>query len=122
MEIKHEFENVTGDISLEELEIISVPRSKHATVDLCIRSNMNIPFARIKLYSGNLFIDAATCFGSAKALGKEIEMRWQLKAENDKLKRMIDEIEDISCGEKQVADNDSEGMGVIYKLIQALKG
>jgi len=39
----------------------------------------------------------------------------------EKLRELIDEIEAVSCGEKQVADDDSEGMGWIYKRIQALK-
>ena len=33
----------------------------------------------------------------------------------------LSEIEAVSCGEKQVADDDSEGMGWIYKRIQALQ-
>lgn len=31
---------------------------------------------------------------------------------------LLEKIKRISCGEDQVADNDSDGMGVIYKLIQ----
>jgi len=46
----------------------------------------------------------------------------QLQAENKQLKNCIKEIEAVSCGEKQVAENDSDGMGWIYKKIQALKG
>jgi Mg2+ and Co2+ transporter CorA len=41
--------------------------------------------------------------------------------ENNKLKTCIDEIEKVSCGENQVAEDDSEGMGYIYKRITALK-
>jgi len=33
----------------------------------------------------------------------------------------LDEIEAVSCGEKQVTEDDSEGMGWIYKRIQILK-
>jgi len=46
----------------------------------------------------------------------------QLQAENERLKGCIDEIEAVSCGEEQVAEDDSEGMGWIYKRIQTLKG
>ena len=42
--------------------------------------------------------------------------------ENKRLRDCLDEIERVSCGEDQVADDDSEGMGWIYKRIQALKG
>jgi vacuolar-type H+-ATPase subunit I/STV1 len=45
-----------------------------------------------------------------------------LKTENNKLKTCIDEIEKVSCGEEQVAEDDSEGMGWIYKRIQKMKG
>ncbi len=95
MELKHKFENVSGNISMDELEIVSVSKDKYATVDLCIKSNMNIPFAMIKLYSRDRYVDAEACFESAKALGKEIERRWQLQAElgtiNEKLMDALDE-------------------------------
>ena len=84
MEIKHRFENVIGNINLDELEIISVASKKNATVSLCIKANMNIPFAKIKLYSRDKFVDAEACFESAEVIGKEIERRWQLQAELDK--------------------------------------
>ncbi len=76
-ELKHRFEGVTGSISIDELEIISVSKKKYAEVYLCIKSNMNLPFAKIKLYNTDRFIDAESCFESAKALGKEIERHWQ---------------------------------------------
>jgi len=43
-------------------------------------------------------------------------------AEIEELTTCISDIEAVSCGESQVADNDSDGMGWIYKRIQALKG
>ena len=45
----------------------------------------------------------------------------ELQAENKQYHEAIEEIEAVSCGEKQVAEDDSEGMGWIYKRIQALK-
>jgi hypothetical protein len=78
MELIHKFENVTGTTSLEELKIITVSSKKNATVSLCIKLNMHIPFARIKLYSRDKFKDAEACFESAKILGEEIERRWNL--------------------------------------------
>ena len=41
----------------------------------------------------------------------------QQRDENKELKELIEKIRAISCGENQVAENDSEGMGVIYNLI-----
>ena len=40
---------------------------------------------------------------------------------HEKYKEVLEEIEGVSCGEIQVAEDDSEGMGWIYKRIQALK-
>jgi len=49
--------------------------------------------------------------------------KWQdTKDKNKRLRDCLDEIEAVSCGEDQVADDDSEGMGWIYKRIQTLKG
>ena len=51
------------------------------------------------------------------------QLHYTAKAINshEKLKTALEEIEAVSCGEKQVAEDDSEGMGWIYKRIQALK-
>jgi len=92
-DITHKFENVTGSISLDEIEIIAVSSKKNARVDLCIKANMNIPFAKIQLYSRDRFVDADACFDSAVDLGEEIERRWRLQAESEKLQARIEELE-----------------------------
>lgn len=74
--LKHKFLNVTGDIDLDAVEIICVPQKKHASVDLCFKANMHIPFAKIILYSKDRYVDAIACFESAKSLGEEIAKRW----------------------------------------------
>ena len=104
--LTHRFENVNGSVSVEELEIISVSKKKYDEVLLCIKSNMNIPFATIKLYNSNLAIDAAACFESAEALGKEIERRWQLQDENKRLREFIQGVADIDSA--IVSDPDHE--------------
>jgi len=91
--LTHRFENVNGSVSVEELEIISVSKKKYDEVLLCIKSNMNIPFATIKLYNSNLAIDAAACFESAEALGKEIERRWQLQDEQLQQLQQIEQLQ-----------------------------
>lgn len=65
-----------------------------------------------------------------EAISKCLDITDELKAENERLKKerfamdcLIRDIEDVACGEKQVANDDSEGMGWIYARIQqALKG
>lgn len=43
------------------------------------------------------------------------------KADNERLRKALDKISRIACGEDQVANDDTEGMGVIYRLaIEAL--
>ena len=81
-ELKHKFKNVIGSISVDELKIVSVSSQKHATVKLCIKSNMHIPFAQIRLYDTNLLQDAEATFESAKILGEEIEKRWTKSAQD----------------------------------------
>jgi len=44
----------------------------------------------------------------------------KLSTENEQLKECLHEIEAVSCGKEQVAEDDSEGMGWVYKRIQAL--
>lgn len=94
-EITHRFVNVYGMIDLDDLEIVCVCMKKHATVELCIKSNMNIPIAAIKLYNSNLWLDAEASFESASLLGKEIEKRLEqfisFQAENKELRDKVAE-------------------------------
>lgn len=72
MNIKFIGDCVVGETSLDELKIICVSSEKYKTVDLCIKGNMYIPFAKIKLFDTNRFIDAKKSFECATALGEEI--------------------------------------------------
>lgn len=45
----------------------------------------------------------------------------RLQAIVDKVRKVLLQVERISCGEDQVADDDSEGMGVIYRLVAATR-
>lgn len=122
MEIKHRFENVEGNITLDELEIISVSSKKNVKVDLCIKSNMNIPIARIKLYSRDRFVDAKVCFESAEAIGKEIERRWKLKDENKKLKSDNKWLWEVFLAMEGLSQSgsDLEGHELSYRMCQIL--
>ena len=83
-ELVHKFDFVNGTMDIEDIEIISVCSRKNARVDLCIKANLNIPFARIILYDKNSFLNAIDCLDSAESLGKEIERRWRLQGEQDR--------------------------------------
>ena len=89
-ELVHRFDYVNGSMNIEDIEIISVCSRKRASVDLCIKANFNIAFAHIRLYSRDRYADAVACFDSAELLGKEIERRWRLQAENARLKALLE--------------------------------
>lgn len=76
MKIKHKFEFVEGNFDTQTGKLIAVCRDKYAEVELCFKENMNIPFAKIKLYSRDRFIDAKETMDDAYALATEIADRW----------------------------------------------
>ncbi len=78
MQINHRIEHVTGAFDTDTGQIICVQSAKHAEVELCFKAGMNVPFATIKLYTKDLWVDAKAVFPDAVALGKEIERRWNL--------------------------------------------
>ncbi len=112
MEIVHRLEHVGGTVLIENLEIISVSSRKHCAVDLCIKSNMNIPFAAIKLYSSDRYVDAEACFESAEAIGKEIEGRWKLQAEIKNLQKALQKISIFAQN-----DDSGENIAAILNII-----
>jgi len=75
-EINHRFEHVNGPFDMETGKLVCVPSSKYNDVNLCFRANMHIPFARILLYSSELWVDAKAVFEDASRLGDEIVKRW----------------------------------------------
>lgn len=76
MQIKTKIQFVEGDFDTDTGALISVQRKMFASVELCFKEQMNIPFAAIKLHSKDLRIDAMHVFESAAALGDEICRRW----------------------------------------------
>lgn len=76
MKINQKFQFVTGTLDTETDQMICIGHRKYGNVSLCIKSNMHIPIASIKLYSGNLAKDADLTFDDAYALGEEIARRW----------------------------------------------
>lgn len=76
MEINQKWEFVDGSFDTESTEMICVGNSKYGEVSLCLKSNMHITFAKIKLYSRNLAVDADAVFEDACKFGDEIARRW----------------------------------------------
>jgi hypothetical protein len=72
MNIKFISEIIEGETPLEDLKLVCVADKKYKRVSLCIKSNMNITFAVIKLYYSDKFVDAEKSFEAAEALGNEI--------------------------------------------------
>lgn len=65
--------------------------------------------------------DSRNLFRAEKESLRQIAKEYDnLEAEAGRLTECLNEIESVSCGESQVAEDDSEGMGWIYKRIQAL--
>lgn len=76
MEIKHKFEYVNGSFETETGELICVGNRKYGRVNICFKSNMHIPFAKIDLCTHDRAKDYDEVFEDAKALGDEICRRW----------------------------------------------
>ncbi len=83
MEIKTKIEFVKGSFDTIKGELVCVQNKKYGDVELCFKSNMLIPFAKIELYSSNLAKDADATFEDAVKLGDEIVRRWN-ECENKK--------------------------------------
>lgn len=76
MQINHKLEFVSGSFDTIAGKLICVKNPKYGRVDLCFAADMNIPFARIKLHSKDLAVDADAVMNDAYALGQEIARRW----------------------------------------------
>lgn len=76
MQINHRIEFVTGPFETETGELICIKSPKYGRVELCFKSGMHIPFARIRLHTKDLARDADAVLEDAYNLGKEIARRW----------------------------------------------
>jgi hypothetical protein len=76
MKIGLRFQYVDGDFDTSVDQLVCVHNQHYGTVDLCIKANMNIPFAMIRLHSSNLAVDADAVYPDAVRLGDEIVRRW----------------------------------------------
>lgn len=77
MEINTKIKFVEGSFDTETGQLICIPHKKYGEVSLCFKTdNLHVPFAKIKLYSKNLAVDADAVFEDASKLGEEIARRW----------------------------------------------
>ncbi len=76
MEINHKIEFVDGPFDTDTGKLIAVQNPKYGSVTLCFKANMNIPFAKIKLHSNDLAVDADAVLDDAYNLAEEIARRW----------------------------------------------
>ena len=76
MKISVKMQFVDGEFDTLTDNLIAVPYYKHGKVHLCIKSNMNIPIADIKLYDSGLFKDFDATYEDASALCREIARRF----------------------------------------------
>ncbi len=84
LRIKHKIEFVEGDIDTSVDKMVCVGNKKYGDVSLCLKAgNMNVGFARIKLFSSNRAVDADEVFEDAEKLGEEIARRWNCFSENN---------------------------------------
>lgn len=85
MNIKFISEFIEGETSLEDLKLICVADKKYAKVSLCIKGNMNVSFAIIKLFDTDRFVDAKKSFEAAEALGNEIVTAFNNREKHNEL-------------------------------------
>lgn len=76
--INHKIEFIDGPFDMSSGELICVKSPKYGRVDLCFKSGMNIPFARIVLHTNDRAVDAGAVIDDAYRLGQEIARRWNL--------------------------------------------
>ncbi len=78
MEITPKMQFVEGSFDTRTSLMVSVPSDKHATVDLCIKSEngWNVPIGKVELFDSDRYVDAKATFDDARALGEEIARRW----------------------------------------------
>ncbi len=89
MKITPKFQFVSGSFDTDTAEMVCVKSTKYGEVSLCIKSNMNIEFASIKLYDGNRAVDADATFQDACKLGDEITNRWNSRRKEGKSKLIV---------------------------------
>ncbi len=79
MEITPRFKYFEGSFDTKTNKMLCIASDKHGEVLLCFKEQecgWNIPFAEIKLFDSERYIDFKATFDDAKKLGDEIARRW----------------------------------------------
>lgn len=76
MDINTKFNYVSGAFDTKKGKLECVNNSQFGSVHLCFKAGMNIPFAKIRLHSDDLLVDAKEVEQDAINLGNEIVKRW----------------------------------------------
>jgi len=76
MKITPKISFVEGSFDTIDAELICIPHRKYGEVSICVKSNMHVPIAKIKLHSKDLAIDADVVFEDASKFGEELVRRW----------------------------------------------
>lgn len=76
MEITQKIKHVEGSFDTKTGELVCVPSKKNGTVQLCLKSDFNLPIAEIRIYDSDRYVDFVETFDDASKLGKEICRRF----------------------------------------------
>lgn len=78
MIITPKIDYLEGCFDTKKVRMSCVPLKNRGRIDLCLESDdgINIPIAKIKLFSKDLFVDFIETFDDASKLGEEIARRW----------------------------------------------
>jgi hypothetical protein len=79
MEIIPKWDYVKGSFDTKNVKMHCIPKDNYGTIVLSIETPecaMTFPFAEIKLFSSELYVDFKETFDDATKLGKEIARRW----------------------------------------------
>lgn len=85
MEITPKLTHVEGSFDTKTGELVCVPSKKNGTVQLCLKSDFNLPIAEIKIYDSERYVDFVETFDDASKLGKEICRRFNQFPQEGKL-------------------------------------
>lgn len=99
MKLNHRIEFIDEAIDTA-WPMVCVQRPKYSEVLLTLKSECNIAFAEVKLFTRDRYIDKQESFDSACALGEEVARRWNTAAthedENEKLRALLSKVADAA--------------------------
>lgn len=78
MIITPKIDYLEGCFDTKKVRMSCTPSKNRGRIDLCLESDdgINIPIAKIKLFSNDLFVDFIETFDDASKFREEIARRW----------------------------------------------